>query len=99
MPGTNGQIQRILLRIASPSIFARFSALRLFPVFKPEEMVQRKEIHHQKAAYRRNRLILKDWTNHIIRMEKRIKCIKLKGDYVEKSRKKNVFYYVFLKTY
>ena len=51
VPGTDGQIQRI----ASPSsIFARFSLLRLFPVSKPE-MVQRKEIHHQRAAHRRNR--------------------------------------------
>ena len=54
--GTDGQIRRIPLRIASPSsIFVRFSLLRLFPVFKPEEMVRRKEIHHQRAAHRRNR--------------------------------------------
>ena len=53
---TNGQIQRILLRIVSPSsIFARFNPLRLFPVIKPEEMVRRKEIHHQRTARRRNR--------------------------------------------
>ena len=49
------QIQRIPLRIASPAIFAKFSPLRLFSVFKPEEMVRRKEIHHQRAAHRRNR--------------------------------------------
>ncbi|KAG5325865.1 MRP4 protein, partial [Acromyrmex heyeri] len=49
-------IQRIPLRIASPtSIFARFSPLRLFPGSKSEEMVRRKEIHHQRAAHRRNR--------------------------------------------
>ena len=55
MPGTDGQIQRIPLRIAFPlSIFARFP-LRLFLVSKPEEMVRRKEIHHQRAAHRRNR--------------------------------------------
>ena len=36
----HGQIQRIPLRIASPSsILARLSPLRLFPVSKPEEMV------------------------------------------------------------
>ncbi|XP_011698824.1 PREDICTED: putative uncharacterized protein FLJ37770 [Wasmannia auropunctata] len=46
-PSTDGQIQRIPLRIASSSsIFARFSSLRLFPVTKPKEMVRRKEIHH-----------------------------------------------------
>jgi len=43
-------------RIAfSSSIFARFSPLRLFPVSRPEEMVRRKEIYHQRAAHRRNR--------------------------------------------
>ncbi|KAG5307111.1 SETMR methyltransferase, partial [Acromyrmex insinuator] len=26
-----------------------------FPIFKPEKMVRRKEIHHQRAAHRRNR--------------------------------------------
>jgi len=36
-----------------PSIFARFSILRLFPVSK--KMIRRKEIHHQRAAHRRNR--------------------------------------------
>jgi len=30
-------------------------ALQLFPVSKPEEMIRRKEIHHQRAAHRRNR--------------------------------------------
>jgi len=56
VPGTDGQIQRIPLLIASPSsIFARFSPLRLFPVSKPEEMIRKKEINHQRAAYRRNR--------------------------------------------
>ncbi|XP_011705450.1 PREDICTED: putative uncharacterized protein FLJ37770 [Wasmannia auropunctata] len=55
-PGTDGQSQRIPLQITSPfTIFAKFSPLRLFPVFKPKEMVRRKEIHHQKAAHRRNR--------------------------------------------
>jgi len=28
--------------------------LRLFPVSKPEEMIRRKVIHHQRAAHRRN---------------------------------------------
>ena len=56
MPGTDGQIQRIPLQIASPSsIFVRFRSLRLFPVSKPEEMVWRKEIYHQRAIHRRNR--------------------------------------------
>ena len=41
------QIQRIPLWIASPS---RFSPLWLFPVSKSEEIVRRKEIHHQRAA-------------------------------------------------
>ena len=54
--GTDGQIQRIPLRIASPSsIFARFSPLRLFAVSKPEEMIRRKEIYYQRAAHCRNR--------------------------------------------
>ena len=40
----------------SPSnIFVRFSPLQLFPVSKSEEMVRRKEIHHQRAAHRRNK--------------------------------------------
>ena len=52
----DSQIQRISLRITSPSsIFARFSSLQLFPVSKPEEIVRRKEIHHQRAAHCRNR--------------------------------------------
>jgi len=56
VPDTDDQIQWIPLRIvSSSSIFARFSLLRLFPVSKPEEMVQRKEIHYQRAAHRRNR--------------------------------------------
>jgi len=56
MSSTDGQIQRIPLRIASSSsIFARFSFLRLFPVSKSKEMVRKKEIHHQRAAHRRNR--------------------------------------------
>ena len=38
-----------------------------FPVSKPEEMVRKKEIHHQRVAHRRNKFILKGWTNHIIR--------------------------------
>jgi len=55
--GIDGQIQRIPLRIASPSIiFARFNPLRLFPVSKPEEMVQRKEIHYQRAHHRNRNL-------------------------------------------
>jgi len=56
MPGTDDQIQRIPLRIASPfSTFARFSPLRLFPVSKPEEMVRKKKIHNQRVAHRQNR--------------------------------------------
>ena len=68
MPGFDGQIQRIPLRIVSPSnIFTRFNLLRLFPVSKYEEMIWKKEIYYQRAAHRWNRLILKGWTNHIIR--------------------------------
>jgi len=71
VPGTDGQIQRIPLRNASPSsIFARFNPLRLFLVSKSEEMV-RKEIHHQRAAHRRNRSLF--WIGQIIlfgRLEK-----------------------------
>ena len=64
VPGTDDQIQRIPLRIASPSsIFARFNPLRLFPVSKSEEMIRRKE----SSSSPKQRLILKDWTNHIIR--------------------------------
>jgi len=55
VPGIDGQIQRIPLRIASPSSIRQISSLRLFPVFKSEEMIRRKEIHHQRAAHRRNR--------------------------------------------
>jgi len=64
MPGTDGQSQRIPLWIASPSsIFARFNPLRLFPVSKSEEMIWRKE----SSSSPKQRLILKDWTNYIIR--------------------------------
>jgi len=56
VPGTDGQIQQISLRIVSLfSIFARFSPLQLFPISKPEEMIRRKEIHHQKAVHHQNR--------------------------------------------
>ena len=51
---TGGQIQRIPVRIVSPSsIFTRFSLL--FPVSKPEKMIRRKEIHHERTAHRQNR--------------------------------------------
>ena len=107
--GTDGKIQPIPLRIASPSsIFARFSPVRLFPVSKPEEMVRRKEIHHQRAAHRRNRGLF--WrTNHIIRTA--WKSWRIVGSNISswketilrnknESFKKNVFYYnIFLKTY
>jgi len=95
VPGSDGQIQRIPLRIASLfSIFARFSALQLFPVSKPEEMIWRKE-----------RLILKDWTNHIIRMAT-WKSWRIAGSSVSnwketmlrnknESIKKNVFFMFF----
>ena len=92
LPGTDGQIQRIPLRIASPSsIFARFSPLRLFPVSKPEEMIRRKKIHYQSSSSLKQRLILKGWTNHIIRIAWKSwriivgsSAVELKGDYVEK---------------
>jgi len=62
--GTDGQIQ-ISLRIVFPFIiFARFSPLRLFSVSKSEEMIQRKEIHHQRAAHRNRGLFWR--TNYII---------------------------------
>ncbi|KAG5339253.1 SETMR methyltransferase, partial [Acromyrmex charruanus] len=38
-----------------PAYSPDLAPLRLSPVSKPEEMVQRKEIHHQRAAHRRNR--------------------------------------------
>jgi len=105
--GTDGQIQQIPLRITFPSsIFTRFSLLRLFPVSKPEEMIRRKKIHHQRAAHRRNRNLF--WrVGQIIlfgRLEKvresLNQCTELKGD-VEKKKliNKTVFYYVFLKMY
>ena len=64
--------------------------LRLFPVSKPEEMVQRKEIHHQRAAHRQNRdyfegLDKSYYLDSLKKLENRwIKYIELKGDYVEK---------------
>jgi len=90
VPGTDGQIQRIPLRIAS-SIFARFSSLRLFPVSKSEEIVRKKEIHHQRAAHRRTKAYFEGLTNHIIRLEK----IEESLDQVYQTE----FYYVFLKIY
>ncbi|KYM93284.1 hypothetical protein ALC53_00220, partial [Atta colombica] len=54
-----------------------------------EEMVRRKEIHHQRAAHRR----LKQ--RDLKKLENR--WIKLRNK--NESIKKNVFYYVFLKTY
>ena len=52
VPSTDGQIQRISLQIASQA-YSPDSILRLFPVSK--KMIRRKEIHHQRAAHRRNR--------------------------------------------
>ena len=64
--GTDDQIQRIALRIASPSsIFARFNLLRIFPVSKPEEMEER-DSPPKSSSSPKQKLILKDW-NHIIR--------------------------------
>jgi len=86
--GTDNQIQRIPLRIASPSsIFARFSPLRLFPVSKPEEMVRRKEIHHQRV-HCRNRGLFEGLDKSLFgRLEKvgeLDQVYRLKGDYLEK---------------
>jgi len=50
MSGTDDQIS---LRIASPA-YSPDLALCDYLLF-PKEMVRRKEIHYQKAAYRRNR--------------------------------------------
>ena len=91
VPGIDGQIQQIPLRIASSSsIFARFSSLRLFPASKPEEMIRRKEIHHQRATHRRNRGLFEEldksyYSNGLKKLENRwSKYIELKKDYVEK---------------
>ena len=111
VPDTDGQIQRIPLRIASPSsIFARFSPLRLFPVSKLEEMIQRKEIHHQRAAHRRNKGLFWRVGQIILLYRTAWKNWRIVGSSVSswketmlrnknESIKKNVFYYVFLKTY
>ena len=106
---TDGQIQRIPLRNVSPSsIFARFNPLRLFLVSKSEEMVRRKEIHHQRAAHHRNRNLF--WIGQII-LFGRLEKVGESLDQVYRAKKrlcweirmnrskKNVFYYVFLKTY
>jgi len=98
----------IPLRIASPFSIFRFSPLRLFLVSKSEEMVRRKEIHHQRRTHPKQRFILKGWINHIIRTA--WKNWRIVGSSVSnwketmlrsknESIKKNVFYYVFLKTY
>jgi len=89
-----------------PSIFARFSSLRLFPVSKPEEMIRRKEIHHQRAAHRQNRCLF--WRVGQIILFGRLEKIGENGSSVSsrketmlrnknESIKKNVFYYIFLK--
>jgi len=68
---------------------ARFSPLRLFPVCKSEEMVRRKEIHHQKLiaeteAYFEG-LDKSYYSDGLKKLENHwIKCIELKEDYVEK---------------
>jgi len=64
-PSTDSQIQRILLRIAFlSSIFTFCDYFLLFPNLKKWFGGK----IHQRAAHRRNkRLILKGWTNHIIR--------------------------------
>ena len=75
---------------ASPSsIFARFCPLRLFPVFKSEEMVRRIEIHHQRATHRKTEAYFEGVGQMILfgRLKKvgeLLKYIELKGDYVEK---------------
>ena len=54
--GTDGQIQRIPLRIASPSsIFPPDLAPCDHFLFPNQEMIRRKDMHHQRAAHRRNR--------------------------------------------
>jgi len=66
VPSTDGQIQRIPLRIASPPayfLFARFSLLRLFPNLKKWFGRKKFTIREQLIA---ERFILKGWTNHII---------------------------------
>ena len=110
VPGTDGQIQRIL-RIASlSSIFARFSLLRLFPASKLEEMIRRKEIHHQRIAHRRNRGLFWSVGQIILWMFEKVEesldqvypSVNWKETMLRnknESIKKNVFYYIFLKTY
>jgi len=69
-----------------PSIFARFSPLQLFPVSWRNSLEER-DSPPESSSSPKQRFILKDWTNHIIRttLENHwIKCIELKGDYVEK---------------
>ena len=86
VPGTDGQIQQIPLRIASPSsIFARFSPLRLFPVFKPEETwfggkkFIREQLITETEAYFEG--LDKSHYSNLKKLENRwIKCIELKGD-------------------
>ena len=89
VPGTDGQMQRIPLRIASPSnIFTRFSPLRLFPVSKSEEMIRRKEIYHQRAAqqFRRNRDLF--WRFEQIILFRRLEKVGESLDQVYRAKKR-----------
>jgi len=104
MPSTDGQIQQIPLRIASPSsIFAPCDYF-LFPNLKKwfgeKRFTTREQLIATKAYFEGL-----DKTYYSDGFENRsIKCIELKEDYdilrnKKESIKKNVFYYVFLKIY
>jgi len=91
VPGIDGQIQQIPLRIASSSsIFARFSPLRLFPNLKKwfggKRFITREQFIAETEAYFEG-LNKSYCSDGLKKLENRwIKCIELKGDYVWKKK-------------
>jgi len=92
LPGTDGQIQ-FCYELLPHSAYSPFSLLRLFPVSKPEEMF---EWFEGKRFITREQLIAetetyfegldKSYYSDGLKKLKNcwIKCIELKGDYIEK---------------
>jgi len=109
VPSIDDQIQRIPLRTASPSsIFARFSLLRIscYQIWR-NSSEERDSPPESRSSSPKQRLILKGWANHIIRTAwkswriVRSSVSSWKDTMMRnknESIKKNVFYYVFLKT-
>jgi len=83
--------------------FVRFSLLRLFRVSKPEEMIRKKKIHHQRAPHRRNRDLF--WRVRQIILFGRLEKIEESLDQMYRAMlrnkneliKKMCFFYIFLK--